>query len=123
MPLPIVIGAAPAAALTTVIGTAAAAVAKFAVSDGVNVTVSRCAGPGGSSVPAGGVYTKVPGGLATVAFNWDGPSTVPETMIAGAAQLMIGVAFNTVNGTVVIEGANAVSAGVNVTVKVREPST
>ena len=36
-------------------------------------------------------------------------------MIAGAAQLMIGVAFNTVNGTVVIEGANAVSVGVNVT--------
>jgi hypothetical protein len=49
-------------------------------------------------------------------------SAVPETMLAGVAHVTTGVAFNTVNGTVLVEGAKAVSVGVKVTDKVRDPA-
>jgi hypothetical protein len=44
----------------------------------------------GSTVPASGVYTKVPGTLA-VAFNCAVPSGTPGAMSAGLFQVIVGV--------------------------------
>ena len=52
--------------------------------------------PTGRTVPEGGVYAKAPGTFA-VASNCVDPSAVPETMLAGVAQAITGVAFEMVS--------------------------
>ena len=64
------------------------------VSVGVKTTPSDWCWPGGSTVPAAGVYVKVPGTFA-VALSWVAPSGVPSMTSAGLAQVMTGVAGST----------------------------
>jgi len=67
----------------------------LALSVGVNVTDKDCAAPAGNTVPAAGVYAKVPGTLA-VAFNCVALSGVPYVIAEGAFQVIVGVALTTV---------------------------
>jgi hypothetical protein len=55
--------------------------------------------PAGSTVPAGGVYTNVPGVFA-LAFSCVALSAVPVPMLVGAGQVMVGVAWFTVSALV-----------------------
>jgi hypothetical protein len=75
----------------TISVTLAVAVVKSFVSVGVNVTDSVCE-PTPSTVPAAGVYTKVPATLA-VASSWVALSGVPKLIAAGVAHVNTGVPF------------------------------
>jgi hypothetical protein len=102
MPSPMVIGAGAGRGVVapdTVIRTVIVAVA-IAGSVGVKVTVNGCAEPTGSTVPDGGVYTKLPGTFA-VAFSCDGPSAVPYTMSAGLGHVTTGRCWS-LTGTISI---------------------
>ena len=57
---------------------------------GVKVTVRVCLGPAFSTVPAAGVYAKVPGTEA-VASSCAAPSGVPATMSVGLAQMTVAI--------------------------------
>ena len=71
------------------------------MSFGVNVTVSDCAVPAGSTVPAAGAYTNVPA-TSAVAFNCAPPSGVLKTIAAGIGHVICGASFG-VMVTVLIE--------------------
>src|SRR3954447_15827443 len=79
-------------ARVTVIETFAPPVAYVVVSAGVNVTDSGCKVPIGSTVPAAGEYTKVPGTFA-VAFCCAAPSVVPNVIGAGFDHVIVGVSL------------------------------
>src|SRR5688500_13934449 len=81
------------AAGATVIVTVPVAVVKFAASAGVKRTESGEL-PIGNTVPAAGVYAKVPAVFA-LALSWVAPSGRPTTMGAGVAHVTTGVAFCT----------------------------
>src|SRR4030081_1098412 len=86
-------------AFSTLSAAARGAGRELAASVGVNATESVCAAPALSTVPATGEYTNVPGTLA-VAFSCVALSAVPNVMSAGAAHVIVGVAFSTLMATV-----------------------
>src|SRR5205085_752002 len=79
---------------------------KFAGSVGVNATCRFWPLPAPSTVPAAGVYTKLPGtGLplkVAVAFSCVPLSAVPYVMSAGFVQLIVGVALFTTRVAVAV---------------------
>ena len=82
------------------IGTVAGALLKSTVSVGVNITDNVWV-PTDSTVPAEGVYVKVPA-MGDVAFSWVPLKAVPELIEVGADHKIDGMTWFTVSDTVLV---------------------
>src|SRR6266508_2186192 len=85
----VIVGTISGTAVTSMV-TLALTGAYASGSAGAKLTESVCPDPTGRMVPAGGSYVRVPR-ASTKAFNCVPPSAVPCRMLAGVAQVMVGV--------------------------------
>jgi hypothetical protein len=91
------------------------------LSVGENTVVKSCV-PAAKTVPATGLYMKLPGRLA-VASSWVALIAVPAVMAAGVAQAIVGVAWFTASCTEAVAADYVViSVGVKVTESVCVPA-